>query len=341
MNNKLRFGIVGTGLIANVTARAINAAETAELAAVSSRRLEGAEEFAKTHDIGKAFGSWEAMVAWDGVDAIYVATPTAAREAVCLAAAEHQKHVLGEKPFASLPSLQKITAACRDNQVAFMDATHFVHHPRTVHLKQTMHEKIGVPQAVRTSFFFPSMDRSNIRFNPAAEPTGAIGDMAWYSVRAAVEYLPEDLALDKAETLVQWDTETQAAIRGAGLLVFKNGSTSTWDAGYNVGVITMDLDILGTNGVISMDDFVLDWSSAFSYNNPNRPVGYTYRTGMATPADFQYIAAISEKPAAVHLIEDFVTLAQNPTPTTREASIAVSEQTQRFLDAAWQQGAPS
>src|SRR4029079_4108936 len=95
-------------------------AERTELAAVSSRKLETAQQFATKHGIAGVFGSWAEMVASNTVDAVYVATPTSVREEVCLAAAAHGKHVLGEKRFANLPSLRRITAACRKYGVAFM-----------------------------------------------------------------------------------------------------------------------------------------------------------------------------------------------------------------------------
>ncbi|MEX0927957.1 MAG: hypothetical protein WD266_02850 [Balneolales bacterium] len=43
---------------------------------------------------------------------------------------------------------------------------------------------------VNTSFFFPFPEGDNIRFNKELEPGGPIADLAWYSVRAAVEYMP-------------------------------------------------------------------------------------------------------------------------------------------------------
>ena len=80
----LRWGIVGTGGIANHMASMIKLAARAELAAVASRKLETAKEFAGKHGIPGAFGSWSEMLASKTVDAIYVATPTGVREEVCL-----------------------------------------------------------------------------------------------------------------------------------------------------------------------------------------------------------------------------------------------------------------
>ena len=141
----LRWGIVGTGMIANGMANMIKLAGPAELAAVSSRRMESANAFGERHGVSKRFDSWADMAAWDGVDAIYVATPTSVREEICLAAANQGKHVLGEKPFASLPSVRRIADACRDNGVGFMDGTHFVHHPRTFEIRSKMSELVGWP----------------------------------------------------------------------------------------------------------------------------------------------------------------------------------------------------
>ena len=72
----VRWGIVGTGGIANSMARSIKAADAAVIAAVSSRRMETARAFADNHSVENAFDSWQEMCEWDGVDAIYVATPT-------------------------------------------------------------------------------------------------------------------------------------------------------------------------------------------------------------------------------------------------------------------------
>jgi len=119
----LRWGFVGTGNIANWMADVVRSTPAADLAAVASRSTATAAAFATRHGAGKGFGAWAEMLAWQGIDAVYVATPTALREEICVAAANAGKHVLGEKPFASLDSLRRITTACRDNDVAFMDAT--------------------------------------------------------------------------------------------------------------------------------------------------------------------------------------------------------------------------
>lgn len=246
----IRWGFVGTGSIANWMASAITDAENSELKAVSSRRMKSAEAFADKHKISRAFDSWADMMAWDGVDAIYVATPTSVREEICIAAANSGKHVLGEKPFASLPSLQRITSACRENAVGFMDGTHFVHLPRTHDIKARMQENVGWPWSLDSAFQFNLEDRGNIRFNPNLEPLGAIGDAGWYSMRAIVEYLSPDVDLRSASTYLRRDTETGAAISGSGVMLFDDGATSTWNCGFDSGGVNMDLRISGAESTL-------------------------------------------------------------------------------------------
>ena len=123
------------------------------------------------------------------VEAVYVATPTVAKEAITLAAIAAGKHVLVDKPFDGRASAERMIRVAAAKGLVFMDATHFVHNPRTLAIQQAIAAKIGLPRSLHTCFYFPFDDLQNIRFDPRQEPTGALGDMAWYSMRAVVEYL--------------------------------------------------------------------------------------------------------------------------------------------------------
>lgn len=333
--SNLRIGIIGTGMISNVIAKAINNANNASVVAVSSRSVDNAESFAKEHQVDKTFNDWNKLINWDGIDAIYIGVPTIAKEDIAVEAAKNGKHLLVDKPFLNYKSLKMITDTSRENNVVFMDATHFVHHPRTEHIQKKFSEQIGEAQAVHTSFFFPFLDRTNIRYNTKLEPTGAIGDMAWYTSRAIIEYLPNVKEIKDIKSFVQRDVETNAIFRGAGIIIFDDGSTSNWDIGYNAGVCIMDLDILGTDGLISMDDFELDWSKGFAFNDDNHSVGYTLRKGMATPKEFEFIETPSIKPQTTLMIENFSLLVNNDDKVKIEESRRKSELTQKILDEIW------
>jgi len=319
----LRWGFVGTGGIANAMAPMVQQAANAELVAVSSRKMETAKSFAAKHGVDNTFDSWADMIAWDGVDAIYVATPTSVREEICVAAANGGKHVLGEKPFANLPSLQRITAACRDNAVGFMDGTHFVHDPRTAHIKSHMQELVGWPWSIASAFQFGLSDTSNIRLNPKLEPYGAIGDTGWYNMRAAVEYSAPDIEIATADAYLRRGSETGAVVSGSGVIVFNDGSTTTWNCGFESGAGIMDLRISGAAGVIKLDDFL-------RARPRDKPASFEYCHGWN---DKQQIEVPSAKPGAALMFEDFATMTGNP--ESFEASVRASERTQLLLDAVW------
>ena len=289
--------------------------------------MESAEKFAGKHGAGKAFDSWAEMIAWDGVDAIYVATPTSVREEICVAAARKGKHVLGEKPFASLESLQRITAACRDAGLAFMDGTHFVHHPRTRTIQARRADIVGWPWSVDSAFQFNLADRGNIRYNPDLEPMGAIGDAGWYNMRAAVEYLSPDVQLAAVRAQLRRDDKTGAAIGGSGVLVFDDNSTSTWNCGFDSGAVVMDLRISGEKGTINIDDFLSQ--------DAGGSASYLYRKGGWGPgAVAENVFVPSSLPGAAWMFEDFAALVDDP--SLRAAGMRASERTQRLLDRVWQ-----
>jgi predicted dehydrogenase len=321
----IRWGIVGTGGIANGMANNIKRAHRAELSAVASRKIETAKEFATKHGIPNAFASVPEMLASGTIDAVYVATPTAVREEVSLLAAAAGKHVLGEKPFADLTSLRRITAACRKNGVGFMDGTHFVHHPRTAQIKATLREKIGAPWTIDSAFQFLLTNADNIRLDPVLEPYGAIGDAGWYNMRAAVEYTAPGVKLIGVDSYVRRD-KNKAVITGSGVLAFSDGSTNTWNCGFESGSANMDLRLAGPGGQLSIPDFVITQGDA----------EYEFRKGGFGPgATVERLKVPSAKPGAVLMFENFAAMVDDP--KLFEASVAASEKTQEWLDAIWTQ----
>lgn len=320
----LRWGVVGTGGIANSMAPRIQQADHAELVAVSSRKMTTAKEYADSYGLEHPFDSWEEMLSFEGVDAVYVATPTSVKEEICISAARAGKHVLGEKPFANLPSLQRITAACRNNGVGFMDGTHFPHHPRTSYIKANMSEQAGWPWSVASAFQFLLTDTRNIRYRPDLEPYGAIGDTGWYNMRAAVEYLPDDVEITSIDAYMRRSGATGASISGSGVIVFNDGSTTTWNCGFESGAGIQDLRISGARGVIKLDDFL-------SQRRSDQAGVYEYLTGWG---ESETVEVPSEKPGSALMFEDFAGMVADP--AWFDASVRASERTQALLDAVWE-----
>jgi len=75
MENKIKWGILSTGHIANKFADALALLPEAELVAVASRDIQTANNFAAKYNISKAYGSYEELAADPDIEVIYIGTP--------------------------------------------------------------------------------------------------------------------------------------------------------------------------------------------------------------------------------------------------------------------------
>ena len=96
----LRWGVLGTGWIAERFVAALQKMTTQRVVAVGSRSVGSAQAFADRFGIGHAHGSYEDLVADAEVDVVYVATPHNFHRPHAGLALEAGKHVLIEKPIA-------------------------------------------------------------------------------------------------------------------------------------------------------------------------------------------------------------------------------------------------
>jgi predicted dehydrogenase len=120
--SNFNWGILGPGGIAKAFATDLKLLDGHSVAAVGSRTLKNAQEFAHTFG-GTAYGSYEALVADPSVDAIYVATPHPAHKDNVVLALNAGKPVLCEKPFAvNAKEAQEMVATAQKNNVAMMEA---------------------------------------------------------------------------------------------------------------------------------------------------------------------------------------------------------------------------
>ena len=71
----VRWGIVGTGSIANQFAADMVYVPNGEITAVASRAQHTAESFARKYAIPDAHADYQALIESPDVDAVYVATP--------------------------------------------------------------------------------------------------------------------------------------------------------------------------------------------------------------------------------------------------------------------------
>ena len=119
----LRWGILGSGWIAEQFIASVRAHTRQEIAAVGSRSQDKADAFAQMWEIATAHGSYEALVADPGLDVIYVATPHNMHHEHVLLALGSGKNVLVEKPMAlNRAQASEMVALARQKGVFFSEA---------------------------------------------------------------------------------------------------------------------------------------------------------------------------------------------------------------------------
>jgi predicted dehydrogenase len=117
----LRWGVFGTGWIAERFIGSVQRHTRQQFTAIGSRNADRSAGFAARFGIPGWHGSYEDLVADPAVDVIYVATPHTAHLAGARLALEAGKHVLVEKPLtSSLDDGKKLVQAAEDRGLVLM-----------------------------------------------------------------------------------------------------------------------------------------------------------------------------------------------------------------------------
>jgi predicted dehydrogenase len=131
MTEPIRWGVLGTGGIAHTFARDLAFIDDGVVAAVGSRSSASADAFGDEFDVPRRYDSYQALVADDGIDAVYVATPHPMHFANASLALEHGKPVLVEKAFTmNGQEARDLVALARSKKLFLMEAmwTRFLPH---------------------------------------------------------------------------------------------------------------------------------------------------------------------------------------------------------------------
>lgn len=118
MKRRIRFGIIGCGVIADFHANAIlEIPGEAELVGVTDVLYDAAEKFSKRHGI-KAFKNLEEMLNSKEIDVVNICTPSGYHAEVVIKAAQAGKHIIVEKPMAiTTEQLDVIEKVCEENKI--------------------------------------------------------------------------------------------------------------------------------------------------------------------------------------------------------------------------------
>ena len=259
MTEKVRWGILSTANIGRRVIPAIHASYNGVVAAVASRSLERAQAFAAEQNIPRALGSYEALIADEEIDAIYIPLPNSMHAEWSVKCAEAGVPTLCEKPFASAAAeAQRIVDAFAAHDVLLAEAFMYRFHPQHAKVKEIVAAgDIGDLQIINSSFTFPISDEANIRLSkPLAG--GALMDVGCYCVNLMRFMTGEEPARITAGARIGASTGVDEAL--AGTLEFPSGVIGHFDCGlraYRQHTYTLK----GTEGMIVVPtSFVPDTS---------------------------------------------------------------------------------
>ena len=265
MSAPLRIGMLGASRIAEVSIIAATE-ETGDVrAAVAARDPERARRYAAERGFESAAESYEALIADDSLDLIYVGLPNALHAEWTARALEVGRNVLVEKPFASnLAEFDRVAARLEHSRGWAWEAFHYADHPGVHRLIGLVREGvIGEVRGIDVHMDMPAPDPSDPRwsFDLAG---GALMDLGCYALHAllligdelAGSVLPKDasLALESAraepsEGDARVDATVVAALDLGGVRAAVHTSMVSPD--WNFG-----LRVSGTLGEVGLPNFV-------------------------------------------------------------------------------------
>ncbi|KAF3527044.1 hypothetical protein F2Q69_00050840 [Brassica cretica] len=268
-DNTVRIGLLGCIRFASKFVRTVTQSSNAVIIAISDPSIETANTFAAANNLSpetvSVYGSYEELLNDPRVDAVYLTMPVTQRAKWAVTAAEKKKHLLVEKPPAqNAAEIDKIVEACESNGVQFMDGTIWLHHKRTVKIRETMFDS-GLLGDIRHMYstmttLVPEQVLERLT-KEAMGLAGAIGELGWYPIGAAlwamsyqmpvsVKALPSSVATNSVGTILSCSAS------------FQFGSTETATAIVHCSFLSQlstDLAISGSKGSTHMNDYVIPY----------------------------------------------------------------------------------
>jgi len=248
---KIRWGVLGAANIAiKKVIPGMQRCIRAEVAAIASRDLGRARSAADQLKLGKAYGSYEELLADPGIDAIYNPLPNHLHVPWSIKAAEAGKHVLCEKPISLTVTEAKRLIEARDRTgvkigEAFMVRTH----PQWLRAREIVRSgEIGELRCIMSAFSYFNRDPENIR-NVPEFGGGAVMDIGCYPVTMSRFLFEREPA--RTVSLVEQDPEMGTDRLTSALLDFTPGHGVFTCATQLVPFQRMQ--VLGTKGRIDLE----------------------------------------------------------------------------------------
>lgn len=246
----IRWGICGTGTIANAFAKGLTVLPDATLQAVGSRSRETAGRFARKHGAKRAHATYEALAADPEVDVVYIASPHSCHKDNTLLFLDAGKPVLCEKPFAlNRAQAETMVARARGRNLFLMEAmwTRFL--PAVAAVRKLLDEgAIGEVRMVQADFGFRTEWEAGNRILDPCYGGGSLLDVGVYCVAlASMVYRRPPCTLTSQAFIGETGVDEQAAL----LLGYDHGALAVLSCAVRTET-PQEAWIMGTEGMVQL-----------------------------------------------------------------------------------------
>jgi len=217
-NNKVfKWGIIGTGGIANAFANDINLLDGHKISAVLSRSKYTAQKFAAQLENCKSFVDIKSFVSNNDIDAIYIATPNTYHAEQTIISLKAKKPVLCEKPFAmNAQEVLDMIETSKTYNTTLLEGmwTRYLPHINTI--KNIIEDgKIGKIESIFACHGQNLRHSNNPRLWTKKLGGGALLDLGIYVVSFA------HMILGKPKEIIATSTFTDRKVDGKTSMIFK------------------------------------------------------------------------------------------------------------------------
>ncbi len=246
----MHLGILSTAHINRLVIPGAKASEKVELVAVASRDQSRAETYASQWEIGRAYGSYEALLADPDVDAVYISLPNTLHVEWSIKALEAGKHVLCEKPLSRhAEEVEEAFAVAERSGRLLCEAFMYRHNPQTERLVELVRQgAIGELRLVRSAFSYALYDTENIRLRADVEG-GSLMDVGCYCISGSRLLAGEPEVVFGQAYIGPTGTDWVFV----GTMRFTGGVLAQFDCGTSLANRD-ELEAVGSEGSIFLDD---------------------------------------------------------------------------------------
>ena len=249
----VRWGMLSTAAIGRVVAGAIRGSTEAEFVAVAGRDPDRAAAYARELGVPRSVGSYEALLADDGVDAVYIPLPIALHSEWTIRALQAGKHALCEKPFAMTAA---DAAACFDAADTAgklcIEGLMWRHHPQTLLAHKLLADgaigRLAYVRGALTVDVAPGDIRRTGRLGG-----GALLDLGCYCISAIRLFGGQPLRVAAEQVVDTAEGADSADLRMAATLALPGDALAQFDVALDFPRRD-ELELIGTSGKITIPD---------------------------------------------------------------------------------------